>query len=220
MLAHNLPVHSEGRTLGEFDCLYRCLESGRTVHLELAVKFFLRSPAINGLDTDRRHWLGPDTRDRLDLKIDHLLHHQIHLSHTTAAQETLAANGLTVTDREIALRGCLFTTSDGAAAPEGFNDDVVLQRWARVDSWQDLVAGGSSERYLALEKSRWLSPAIALEGDALLDAPAMHARLQAHFADTHYPVLLAAMDARGVETARFFVTTDDWPNVQATPGTT
>ncbi|MEQ8803961.1 MAG: DUF1853 family protein, partial [Haliea sp.] len=41
LIAHNLPLSSNGRTVGEFDCLYYCHERRRPVHLELAVKFYL-----------------------------------------------------------------------------------------------------------------------------------------------------------------------------------
>ena len=41
LVAHNLPVRADGRTIGEFDCLYYCRERRRHVHLELAVKYYL-----------------------------------------------------------------------------------------------------------------------------------------------------------------------------------
>ena len=44
LLAHNLPIHDSGRTLGEFDCLYHCHQRQCDVHLELAVKYYLGYP--------------------------------------------------------------------------------------------------------------------------------------------------------------------------------
>ncbi len=74
LLAANLPVRQAGHTLGELDLLLRDAEG--VFHLELAVKFYL-GLAGDGQAHDR--WLGPDSQDRLDLKIAHLCQRQLPL---------------------------------------------------------------------------------------------------------------------------------------------
>ena len=49
LVAHNLAIHDEGRTLGEFDCIYYCADRACHVHLEnmareIALKGYLFQP--------------------------------------------------------------------------------------------------------------------------------------------------------------------------------
>ncbi|MGH8352425.1 MAG: DUF1853 family protein, partial [Pseudomonas sp.] len=71
LLAANLPIRQAGQTLGELDLLLRDREGVH--HLELAIKLYLGPPQADGRDP--AHWLGPGSRDRLDLKLDHLSQH-------------------------------------------------------------------------------------------------------------------------------------------------
>ena len=70
LVARNLPVNRDGRTIGEFDCLYFCRRRNCHVHLELAVKFYLGWPTQTepGDTSLASEWLGPNARDRLDIK--------------------------------------------------------------------------------------------------------------------------------------------------------
>lgn len=209
LLAHNLPVHDGNRTLGEFDCLYRCLERGETVHLELAVKYYLCTggPADgDGL----AQWLGPDARDRLDLKIDHLLQRQLSLGDTAAAQHTLAQLGIEPTRREAAVRGYLFGRT-GNTPPPGFNPEQHLHRWLTRAELDGIDQPDPQDRFLILPKMRWLSQAQRLAHEDALDAAQLTTALAGHFSGGDYPALVVALDAGGIERERFFVTGNDWP---------
>jgi len=63
-----------GHTLGELDFLLRDLSSGRMIHLELAVKFYL------ALETESGFLLpGPDARDNFFRKLEKMRSHQLLL---------------------------------------------------------------------------------------------------------------------------------------------
>lgn len=106
------PAPSPGRTLGEFDLIYRC--QGSVFHRELAVKFYLGLPsALTGLERHRtspwHHWIGPGLRDRLDRKLNRLIHHQINLSDHPESQQTLNLMGIkALPEKEILIQGRLF----------------------------------------------------------------------------------------------------------------
>ena len=68
LIAHNVAVVDGGRTLGEFDILYRDIHSNEGAHLELAVKFFLNQQLDSNASPALDQWLGPNTNDRLDKK--------------------------------------------------------------------------------------------------------------------------------------------------------
>ncbi|MDE0836980.1 MAG: DUF1853 family protein [Akkermansiaceae bacterium] len=63
-----------GHTLGELDFLVRDLTSGRLIHLELAVKFYLAVETDSGLLLP-----GPDARDNYFRKLEKLRSHQLVL---------------------------------------------------------------------------------------------------------------------------------------------
>ena len=75
VLAQGLPIRQDaGHTLGELDYLLRDLVSERTIHLELAVKFYLAVETESGLRLP-----GPDARDHYFRKLEKMRSHQLVL---------------------------------------------------------------------------------------------------------------------------------------------
>ncbi|WP_420379439.1 DUF1853 family protein [Gilvibacter sp.] len=92
ILAENVQIQQEKRTLGELDCLLRI---GReALHLEVIYKFYLYDPAhgITPLD----HWIGPNRRDSLVLKLNKLAEKQLPLLHRPETASYLQALDLEV----------------------------------------------------------------------------------------------------------------------------
>jgi hypothetical protein len=212
LIAHNLPIRDEGRTLGEFDVIYFCQRRDTHVHLELAVKYYLGANP----QTEEPIWLGPDRRDHLDNKLVHLLHRQIGLSDAPAASARLQELGIDSLEREISLKGYLFQPlQDPLRSPQAYNRECVFGHWAHLglldrltDSLQD---NASASHFMRLQKMQWLSPAQTNPASILIPPTLLQTEVAALFADIPYPVLIAALDAHGSETARFFVTPDSWP---------
>ena len=72
MVAQNLQIFdSDGRTIGELDFVVQDVESGRYLHLELAIKFYI---AVQG----SKGWKfpGPDPKDNWSRKLDRMRRHQ------------------------------------------------------------------------------------------------------------------------------------------------
>jgi hypothetical protein len=215
LVAHNLAIRDGCRTVGEFDCLYYCRAQRRHFHLELAVKFYL------GYD---HQWLGPNARDRLDLKLARLEGHQLRLADDPAATETLQRLGIVAPGRQVAIRGRLFpplqhlnrmlptagreTESILFWLPQG-----QLGRFLHEDTC-DQKSPGSHSRFALLGRDLWLSAADAPEAGDSLSAAALQARVNEHFSTGGRPLLVARFDQGGLERSRFFVTPDTWPAAQ------
>jgi hypothetical protein len=74
-LGRGIQIRKEaGHTLGELDFLVRDLTSGRLIHLELAVKFYLAVETENGFLLP-----GPDSRDNYSRKLEKMRSHQLVL---------------------------------------------------------------------------------------------------------------------------------------------
>ncbi|MFU8763441.1 MAG: DUF1853 family protein [Haliea sp.] len=210
LLAHNLPVRVDGQTLGEFDCLYYCRRRQRLVHLELAVKFYLGyRRTIEGADqSDAAEWLGPNTVDRLDLKLQRLLEHQSRLSLHPAGRELLTNRGMEQPLREIALRGALFQPArDPLAPPAGYNAALPMPHWYSLPLWRTLVAPNA--RFAILSRLRWLSP--LLRGSDSQASEDLNGKLEQFFSRGGRPQLIAEVDRQGCEIRRFFLTAGSWP---------
>ena len=93
-LETNVQVFDDKNTVGEFDVLFFDSTSRQSIHLELAVKYYLgvpiTHPAFTHLpENSANRWLGPQCRDRLSIKLHRLLDHQLKLSEHPAAQQQL-----------------------------------------------------------------------------------------------------------------------------------
>jgi hypothetical protein len=214
LVAHNLSVQDGDRTLGEFDCIYRCHERQRYFHLELAVKFFLghRRDTTAEAASHWHEWLGPNTRDRLDHKLKRLFQHQIRLGDTIAGRKRLASLGIPVPAHEVVIKGYLFQpVADPLPPPYGYNGDNPLGWWLPIDRLEAFLGDLAGDAYLPLPRERWLGPARAGRADAKFDRCALAKHLHCHFAATDRLQLVAGLNGCGEESHRFFVTPAQWP---------
>lgn len=129
LIAHNLPIREGGKTLGEFDVLYYCHRRHRAIHLELAVKYFMATaePCVR---TDTfSYWLGPNSRDRLDIKWQRMASHQLALLSTPTAQGVLSELSLENVAQEVAIKGWLFHHRDGTPLHADINPQHQRGTW-------------------------------------------------------------------------------------------
>jgi hypothetical protein len=214
LLAHNLPVRSgdDKRTVGEFDVLYFCRERRQVVHLELAVKFYLGLADGGGRDG----WWGPDRRDRLDRKLDHLLHRQTTLGTHEAARRALAPLNSGIARREIAFRGYLFQPAEGPLPlPLGIDPACAGQRWFRYAAFVDESTGHPRSRWQILQRLEWLAPR-RLQPDTAMSSGEVRDALERRFGGGDDFALLARFDQGRegrTESARCFVVSDGWPRL-------
>jgi hypothetical protein len=206
LVAHNLPVRENGRTLGEYDIIYFCRQRQVHVHLELAVKFYLETAT-------RPYWLGPGRRDSLEQKTQHLLSRQIILSRTRAGSATLGKLGVHQPITEIELKGYLFSQSQRPPLPDGYNHaDKPLSQW---HDWQTFLQQtqtiGAPLDWLILPRRYWLAPCDRTLAGYRQLAMADEVALRGHFEQQGQPLLLAGCDCSGQEQQRCFVTPLHWP---------
>lgn len=213
LLAHNLPVRDNGRTLGEFDCIYFCHTRQRHIHLELAVKYFLgiAGGVAGSVAGGEARWYGPNSQDRLDLKLSHMLDHQIRLGQAPQAKTALAELGVTALDREIALHGYLFQPAEALPAPAGVAPDYRFGRWVARGELTKFLQSLPTHRYLVLPRLRWLAPVALQAGDEPLQAAQLSSAVSLQPQRGFRPRLVAVLDEQGCETTRFFIVPDHWP---------
>ncbi len=172
LLARNVRISRKRTTLGELDMLYRTRGNPAPVHLEVAIKFYLGLPEGPGAPTSQSRWIGPGGLDSLALKCAHLRRHQLPLSTSPPALETLAhwlaprdlgvsgtGFGEQLTQR-LAMPGVLYYPWHAKMpAPEGATTDHRRGAWCYLRDWPEMAARFSAmPRMVWLEKPHWLAP--------------------------------------------------------------
>lgn len=210
LLAHNLPVYSAGRTLGAPDFIVRDRATGRVVHIEVAVKFYLAHSPAGG----RVEWVGPDPRDRLAIKLQHLIEQQCALTTQPAAQAALRARGISAVDeRRVIMKGRLFYPLDAvpAAAIEdpGIAAHHLRGNWCHASSLPR-IPGGDHWRWVRLPRLMWLSE--LKKSDQMPSINNEELGLFFRSQPVFRPQCYAALEG-GRERCRLFVVPDSWPQL-------
>ncbi len=213
LIATNCQVQQAGRTIGEFDVVYRDLSKDQVIHLELAFKIYLLSPDQPA--SNLSHWLGPNLNDRLDLKLEHMLNHQCRLAQTAAGRAKLNDINIDEVEREISLRGCLFFgETDGEVTTENsvLNPGHPTGNWLPLSKAMKLL--DHYQGWLPLSNLQWISP-VHSKAEEQLGSAEISRFLQHHFEARQSPILICAykdeLSASNIESYRLMVTPDVWP---------
>lgn len=190
-----LQVIEQGRTLGELDAIIEDDEGLH--HVEFAIKFYMGPTQGDG--SNPHLWLGPDPRDSLGQKLDHLQHRQLRLTEQEPAQALLRQHGLTQPKPSAWLSGYLFAPITGCQYPQGAQANS--HQWLHPTQWpeQEPIAD-----WLCLPRSAWLSPAQAIHPALCRLLPCEHAQQLARL-DGH--------QSPSKEIQRRFLMPTTWPRL-------
>lgn len=152
-LARNVQIHdANGRTVGECDFLFRDLQCGHIVHLELAVKFYLAVRTDAGLT-----FPGPDARDHYFRKIQRLRERQLTLAMDHQSVLPAACQREQLVVKQLIL-GCLFDSvdADEQAVPRFSAPALRRGRWVSIDRLADCFS--TDTRFEVIPKPLWAVP--------------------------------------------------------------
>ena len=82
MLAENIQIQEDKRTLGELDCLL--LKGNQSIHLEIVYKFYLYDSSVGKTEIER--WIGPNRRDSFIQKLTKLKEKQLPLLYSNQSK--------------------------------------------------------------------------------------------------------------------------------------
>lgn len=212
LVAAGVPLRREGVTLGECDFLV-CTHVGERLHWELAVKCYLHAGDGRAQLAD---YVGPNLKDRFDLKLAHVLNHQLPLS----AREEFASVGYAGPwTPQMFIKGWLFYRHGETPAQSVELDPAHGRGWwvARAD-WPAFAAA-HARIWRPLPRLEWLAPrryergATQAEGMAFVDADTLAAQTSGQ----HGPTMVVAFveDSGGnlIERSRGFIVPDEWPEL-------
>ena len=218
LVAAGVPLRRAGVTLGECDFLVRT-EQGERLHWELAVKCYLHAGEGRAQLAD---YVGPNLKDRFDLKLAHLLKHQLPLS----AREEFASVGYAGPwTPQMFVKGWLFYRH-GETPLDAVELDPAHGRgwWVTRSDWPAFAAA-HAQQWRLLPRLEWLAPRRAepageQEGEqvpaAASESLCVDAQtLAAQTSHLHGPTMIAAFAGdgagRSIERSRGFIVPDEWP---------
>lgn len=218
LVAAGVPLRRAGVTLGECDFLVQTRRGAR-LHWELAVKCYLHAGDGHAqlaarLSARLSDYVGPNLKDRFDLKLAHVLNHQLPLS----AREEFASVGYPGpwTPRMF-IKGWLFYRH-GETPLDAVELDPTHARgwWVTRGDWPAFAAA-HTQKWRTLPRLEWLAPrrhsADEAQAAGLIFVDAQ--TLAGQTSHQHGPAMVAAFteDSAGnlVEHSRGFIVPDEWP---------
>jgi hypothetical protein len=159
-------------------------------------------------------YVGPNLKDRFDLKLAHVLNHQLPLS----ARDEFASLGYAGPwTPQMYIKGWLFyRTGETPAEPAELDPSHGRGWWVTRSDWPDFAAA-HAQTWRVLPRLEWLAPRRHERGEAegVGIAFADARTLAEQTSHQHGPTMVAAFadDAVGnlIERSRGFIVPDEWP---------
>lgn len=153
-IARDVQIQDGKRTMGALDFILEAPD-GTHEHWELAYKLFLQCD--DGLDWSS--WLGPRGRDRLSAKLNRMLTHQLPLSVTPQAQDTLKLLGVGEIHRHrLMVQGVLFSPWGAGPRRATGGHQAAQGRWLRPSQLPDLARARPHATWVQRQRPLWFGP--------------------------------------------------------------
>lgn len=132
ILKENTQIISNKTTLGEIDCLL--LHNHQPIHLEIAYKFYLYDSSVG--NSFLEHWIGPNRRDSLILKLNKVKTKQFPLLYSTECKGLLDELNLKIENvqQQTYFKAQLFVPYQQEIDFEALNPECVCGFY--IHSWE------------------------------------------------------------------------------------
>ena len=201
LIQSNYQVRADGLTLGEYDAILKDVIDDTTVHLEIAVKFYLLLNDGKQLSD----WVGPGLHDRLDLKYQRMMTHQLMLGEKAIAAGLNTLPYIPADHKSLLTRGRLYYPYQSYIEqqfifPEEINSAHLKGFWMPKREFIELRADKPNTQWYDLAKPYWLAEISDTDLEQLrpFDVDALKGAKQ----------VVAISDNR--ELMRGFVVTEEW----------
>jgi hypothetical protein len=207
-----MQVKQDKLTIGEFDFLFYDQMAQNHIHLEVAVKFYLRL----GSSLSLADYVGPSGIDRFDRKMNLLFEKQLSLGETAPGARLIRSIYGSATVNSMAfVKGMIFDpigeTSDNKNYSRfGISPNCLQGFWLHLDDLQEFTKDQPARRWTIVPRLYWLSQVVTSDSDQTLTGEGIYLRVRQHFDSHPDPVMIATLEfdshvGQWVDTARAFV---------------
>ncbi|WP_339702098.1 DUF1853 family protein [uncultured Marixanthomonas sp.] len=157
LLTANIQIQGETQTLGELDYLIYDTETQKTLHIELACKFYLFDDSLGAVPEAK--WIGPNRKDTLQEKLDKVKEKQFPLLYKPETADFLKDLHLDIAtiEQQICIKSFLFLPKDfdKEKLPRQYQECVV----GTYISFSKFDTEKSNDAQFAIpDKKQWLLP--------------------------------------------------------------
>lgn len=214
IVAKNLQIRDGKRTLGELDFVVLDHRTGQHLHLELAIKFYLGIDAPSAFPyTDGKHlWVGPQAKDRLDVKLARTLEHQLPLSAHPVARARLAELGVSRVEPRLLFKGYLFAPLEPVPWPDYVRAPSQHEGWVALASMPAIL--DDEHPWHLLQKRHWPAPPYPENLAEPLSAAELGSALRLVMGEARRAYMVVQTNNAMPEPQvlkRYFIVPDDWP---------
>ena len=210
--AHGMQLQDGKQTVGELDFIVDDLRRGRTLHIEVASKFYLAVEDGSAWP----NWIGPSGRhDTLEIKMDKLVD-QLAATRLPAGRDFLHSARIPTPEPVLLMKGWFFhhySRLHRHKAPRWSHPGYNAGWWCRPGEAHS-VMGSEHLRILPLPKGQWLGRFHPVGSDPPLHWTRLEAVLHDHFQRSRKALLCAIViegDTGWEELSRGFVVHPGWP---------
>ena len=153
LIANNIQISDENRTLGEFDFILRELKTSKILHVEVMYKFYVYDPDF---PTEMERWIGPNRKDSLLQKIEKVKTNQFPLLHTSEAKKYLSSLDLSSEDieQQLYFKATMFIPEKLMDQEfPNINKQSIAGHWYHLEDFNKYKDSGL--KFYAPEKQDW-----------------------------------------------------------------
>ncbi len=161
LLAANIQVQGRHQTIGELDYLVFDRVNQRTLHIELACKFYLYDPKLE--DSHIAKWIGPNRKDTLNEKLGKLTAKQFPLLYKEETKSSIQELKIEIetVKQQLCLKAFLFIPKNYSQKSIDANFvDCVVGYWV---TFSEFLSEDKEILYAIPKKKQWLLPAEKIE---------------------------------------------------------
>lgn len=203
LLANNLQLIAQKRTIGEVDFLLENCETKVYIHLEFAIKFYLKTTEDGEIK-----YLGPKAKDSLKGKLKKLHEQQLQLfpKHNQLLPEKL--QNLSFQPKLLMKVYFFFPFEEWQSK----NQNIATEGWwIKVQDWEKLVDDASYFQFIE-DKRQWIFP--YSNQNETYNATESKKILEQLFTDGGNHSMLIRLDKNKTIIDRGFVVGNQWPRIQ------
>jgi hypothetical protein len=154
--------------------------------------------------------VGPNLQDRFDLKLAHLLDHQLRLS----AREEFASLGHPGPwDAQMFVKGWLFYRNGASERDPDEIDPAHARGWWSTHADWAAFSDSHADAWILLPRLEWLAPRLhdARHAANFMSAQALAQQLARQTGPTMVAAFVEHAEGHWIERSRGFIVPDDWP---------
>lgn len=207
-----IQINVDKRSIGEFDLLFQTDTAWQW--WEMCVKFY----CCHQDGEELTQWIGPNARDNLGRKYQHLFEQQLLLDRSDGAQAWLQKHGIQQLAGSAFVKGYLFShlSHRKPRCHAAINPQLRLHWYCHQHECHDIPCQRASSRFIIAPRSQWISPVMREPrcDELLSHQQAVHSLKQRALPGPRLLVELKPdSDGWWCEIERGFVMPDSWPRI-------